>query len=182
MTDTTGRVAASAPAASAPAAASTDTAAASAIKVTLPNGKTLDAYKGGTEDRLVQFLSDPNAKLDKDHGNWFDFTQTGFASNSSSLLLDSEKQLKNIVSILAAFPKARIKIGGYSDNTGDSAANIRLSRERAEKIEAKLKDLGAKSAQITGAQGYGPQYPVGDNGTATGRAMNRRMSIDVKAK
>jgi outer membrane protein OmpA-like peptidoglycan-associated protein len=177
MSDTTGRVAASEP-----AAASTDTAAASAIQVTLPNGKTLDARKGGTEDRLVQFLSDPNAKLDKDHGNWFDFTQTGFASNSSSLLLDSEKQLKNIVSILNAFPKARIKIGGYSDNTGDSVANIRLSRERAEKIEVKLKDLGARPVQITGAQGYGPQYPVGDNGTATGRAMNRRMSIDVKAK
>jgi outer membrane protein OmpA-like peptidoglycan-associated protein len=171
MSDTTGRV-----------AASTDTAAASAIQVTLPNGKTLDAHKGGTEDRLVQFLSDPNAKLDKDHGNWFDFTKTDFASNSSSLLLDSEKQLKNIVYILDAFPKARIKIGGYSDNTGDSVANIRLSRERAEKIEAKLRDLGAKPVQITGAQGYGPQYPVGDNGTATGRAMNRRMSIDVKAK
>jgi len=61
-------------------------------------------------------------------------------------------------------------------------ANIRLSRQRAEKIEAKLKDLGARPSQITGAQGYGPQYPVGDNGTTTGRAMNRRMSIDVKAK
>jgi OmpA-OmpF porin, OOP family len=177
MSDTTGRTAASAP-----AVVSTDTAAASAIQVSLPNGKTLDTHKGGTEDRLVQYLSDPNAKLDKDHGNWFDFTQTAFASNSSSLLLDSEKQLKNIVSILDAFPKARIKIGGYSDNTGDSVANIRLSRQRAEKIEAKLKNLGARPSQITGAQGYGPQYPVGDNGTATGRAMNRRMSIDVKAK
>jgi OmpA-OmpF porin, OOP family len=177
MNDTTGRQVAAAP-----AVVSTDTAAASAIQVTLPNGKNLNARKGGTEDRLVQFLGDPNAKLDKDHGNWFDFTQTGFASNSSSLLPDSEKQLKNIVSILDAFPKARIKIGAYSDNTGDSVANIRLSRQRAEKIEAKLKDLGARPSQIAGAQGYGPQYPVGDNGTATGRAMNRRMSIDVKAK
>ena len=75
-----------------------------------------------------------------------------------------------------------IWIGGYSDNTGDSVNNIRLSRQRAEKIETKLKDLGARPAQLTGAQGYGTQYPVGDNGTAAGRAMNRRMSIDVKAK
>jgi outer membrane protein OmpA-like peptidoglycan-associated protein len=47
---------------------------------------------------------------------------------------------------------------------------------------AKLKDLDAKASQLTGAKGYGPNYPVGDNGTAAGRNMNRRMSIDVKAK
>jgi len=69
MSDTTGRAAASAP-----AVVGTDTTATSAIQVSLPNGKTLNTHKGGTEDRLVQFLSDPNAKLDKDHGNWFDFT------------------------------------------------------------------------------------------------------------
>ena len=170
------------PAASAtPATVGTD-ALSSTIHVSLPNGKVLTAYKGGTEDRLVNFLNDPNARLDKDNGNWFDFTRIGFASNSSALLLESATQLKNIVAILHAFPKARIKIGGYSDNTGDSAANVRLSQQRADNIRAKLKELGAKPAQIVGAKGYGSNYPVGDNGTATGRTMNRRMSIDVKAK
>jgi outer membrane protein OmpA-like peptidoglycan-associated protein len=78
--------------------------------------------------------------------------------------------------------KAKIKIGGYSDNTGDSANNVRLSQDRADNIEAKLKQLGTKPHQLAGAKGYGPGYAVGDNGTAAGRAMNRRMSIDVKAK
>jgi outer membrane protein OmpA-like peptidoglycan-associated protein len=142
----------------------------------------LNAYRGGTEDRLVSFLNDPNARLDKDNGNWFDFTKIGFASNSSGLLLESETQLKNIVAILRAFPKAKIKIGGYSDNTGDSINNVRLSQQRADNILVKLKDLGAKSTQLTGAKGYGSNYPVGDNATATGRTMNRRTSIDVKAK
>jgi outer membrane protein OmpA-like peptidoglycan-associated protein len=164
-----------------PATAGADTSS-STIRVSLPNGKVLTAYKGGTEDRLVNFLNDPNAPLDKDNGNWFDFTRIGFASNSSALLLESAAQLKNIVAILGAFPKARIKIGGYSDNTGDSAANVRLSQQRADNIRAKLKELGAKPAQLVGAKGYGSNYPVGDNGTATGRTMNRRMSIDVKAK
>jgi len=159
-----------------------DTTVASSIQVTLPNGKVLAAYKGGTEDRLVNFLSDPHAKLDKKNGNWFDFTKIGFASNSASLLLESDTQLKNIVAILGAFPKAKIKIGGYSDNTGDSTDNIRLSQQRADNILAKLKDLGAKSGQLVGAEGYGSNHPVGDNGTAAGRTMNRRMSLDVKAK
>jgi outer membrane protein OmpA-like peptidoglycan-associated protein len=166
----------------APATTGTDTVASFRIRVSLPNGKVLTAYKGGTEDRLVNFLNDPNARLDKDNGNWFDFTRIGFASNSSALLLESAAQLKNIVAILGAFPKAKIKIGSYSDNTGDSVNNVRLSQQRADNILSKLKGLGAKHAQLAGAKGYGSNYPVGDNGTATGRMMNRRMSIDVKAK
>jgi len=163
-------------------AVTTDTTVSPRTQVSLPNGQVIQAGRGGTEDRLIAFLSDPNAPLDKKNGNWFDFTRVGFASNSASLLLESETQLKNIVAILGAFPKARIKIGGYTDNTGDAVANIRLSQERADNILAKLKELGAKSSQLAGAEGYGPKYPVGDNGTQAGRAMNRRMSINVKNK
>ncbi|MES1249530.1 MAG: OmpA family protein [Chitinophaga rupis] len=159
-----------------------DTAVSPRTQVSLPNGHVIDASKGGTEDRLVAFLSDRNAPLDKKNGNWFDFTKVSFASNSASLLLESETQLRNIVAILGAFPKAKIKIGGYTDNTGDAATNIRLSQQRADNILAKLKDLGAKSSQLVGAEGYGPKYPVGDNGTPSGRAMNRRMSLNVRAK
>ncbi|HXO76998.1 MAG TPA: OmpA family protein, partial [Puia sp.] len=177
-TDTTVVVARPAPA----PAASTDAEVSPRTQVSLPNGQVINASKGGTEDRLVAFLSDPNARLDKKNGNWFDFTKVGFASNSSSLLLESETQLRNIVAILGAFPKAKIKIGGYTDNTGDAAENVRLSQERADNILAKLKELGAKSSQLVGAEGYGPKFPVGDNGTQAGRAMNRRMSINVKSK
>lgn len=163
-------------------AVNTETAVSPRTQISLPNGQVVEARKGGTEDRLVAFLSDSKAPLNKKNGNWFDFTKVGFASNSASLLLESETQLKNIVAILGAFPKGKIKIGGYSDNTGDAAENIRLSQERADNILAKLKELGAKPSQLTGAEGYGPKYPVGDNGTQAGRAMNRRMSIDVKGK
>jgi outer membrane protein OmpA-like peptidoglycan-associated protein len=170
--------------ATAPARAGTphDTVHTEAFRVTLPNGRVLDVYQGGMEDQLVTFLDDPNAKLHKKNGNWFNFTKIDFASNSAKLLLESEVQLKNIVAILTAFPKAKIKIGGYSDNTGDYAVNVRLSQERADNIYAKLIDLDTKPSQLTGAKGYGPKYPVGDNATAVGRNMNRRMSIDVVAK
>ena len=171
---------ASNPSASTPS--TTAPASDSTTQVMLPNGKILNAWKGGTEDQLVAFLKDPDAKLDKKNGNWFNFTKIGFASNSASLLLESEQQLNNIVAILDAFPKAHIKIGGYTDNTGDSVANVRLSQQRANNIAAKLKELGAKSSQLAGAEGYGPRYPVADNGTPEGRAANRRMAINVKEK
>jgi outer membrane protein OmpA-like peptidoglycan-associated protein len=159
-----------------------DTAHSQAIRVTLPNGKVIDAFQGGMEDQLAIFLNDPNAKLHKKNGDWFNFTKVDFASNSASLLLESEVQLKNIVAILAAFPKAKVKIGGYSDNAGDPSHNIRLSQQRADNIYAKLLDLDAKPSQLKGAKGYGSKYPAGDNAIAVGRNMNRRMSIDVVAK
>jgi outer membrane protein OmpA-like peptidoglycan-associated protein len=147
----------------------TDTTTAPRSQINLPDGHVIDATRGGTEDRLIAFLSDPNAPIDKKNGNWFDLTKVGFVSNSASLLPESETQLRNIVSILDAFPKARIKIGGNTDNTGDAAANVRLSQKRADHILAKLKDLGVKHSQLAGAEG-------------SGRAMDRRMSIEVKAK
>lgn len=150
--------------------------------VTLPNGATLNAFKGGTEDQLVAFLSDPNQKIDHKNGNWFEFTRVRFASNSAQLLLESETQLQNIVAILQAFPKAKIRIGGYTDNTGDSLQNLRLSQDRADSVFAKLKDLGASSHQLDGARGYGSQYPIGDNGTPDGRSKNRRMALEVREK
>jgi outer membrane protein OmpA-like peptidoglycan-associated protein len=150
--------------------------------VTLPNGTTLNAVKGGTEDQLVAFLNDPNQKIDHKNGNWFNFTKVGFASNSAQLLLESEAQLHNIVAILQAFPKTKIRIGGYTDNTGDSLQNLRLSQDRADSVFEKLKQLGASSHQLEDAKGYGSQYPVGDNGTPDGRRLNRRMALEVREK
>jgi len=60
--------------------------------------------------------------------------------------------------------------------------NQRLSQQRAENVQAKLKDLGANPKQLKGAKGYGPAFPIGDNGTEEGRAMNRRIAINVIAK
>jgi K(+)-stimulated pyrophosphate-energized sodium pump len=87
-----------------------------------------------------------------------------------------------MVAIAKAYPTATFKLGGYTDNSGDSVKNVTLSQKRAEVVMAKLKELGAGTASIVGAAGYGPQWPIGDNGTAEGKAMNRRVAVNVKSK
>ena len=51
------------------------------LKVELPNGISLDAYKGGIEDRLVTYLKDANATISKD--TWFDFDNLNFNTGTA---------------------------------------------------------------------------------------------------
>lgn len=143
---------------------------------------TLHVGQYSTEYKLYTFLADSTAKLDTVAGNWFDFTNVRFNTGSSTITDSSYKQLKNLVSIIKFFPKSQFKIGGYTDNTGDSVLNVKLSQQRADAVFSSIQKLGVSAAQLTGAKGYGPEHPVGDNTTKEGKAINRRVSVNVKAK
>jgi outer membrane protein OmpA-like peptidoglycan-associated protein len=82
---------------------------------------------------------------------------------------------------LKAYPNVKIKIGGYTDNTGDSAANLKLSQDRADNVKAELIQLGVAPNRVE-AQGYGEEHPVADNSTEEGRQKNRRISMRVTQK
>ena len=153
------------------------------VTIDLPHGAgKLEVGENSTENRLYKFLSDPVATIDTIKGNWFEFTNVRFVTGGSKIDSASTAQLKNIVAISKGFPVASFKLGGYTDNTGDSVANVTLSQKRSEAVVTELKKLGASAKAISGAKGYGPQYPIGDNGTAEGKAMNRRVAINVKSK
>jgi outer membrane protein OmpA-like peptidoglycan-associated protein len=153
------------------------------ITIDLPNGAgALTVGENSTENRLYKFLSDPAAKIDTVKGNWFEFTNVRFLTGGTKVDSASSNQLKNVVAISKAFPAASFKLGGYTDNVGDAVFNTTLSQKRADAVAAELKKMGASAKAITGAKGYGPQYPIGDNGTTEGKAMNRRVAINVKSK
>lgn len=150
------------------------------LKVKLPNGKEIDAYRGGIEDLLVAFLWDANAQPGKD--NWFDFTDLNFKFGTAEIEPASRKEVDNIAEILKAFPKAKIKIGGYTDKVGDEAANKKLSGERASAVAAALKDLGVGD-QIEGAEGYGSEFAkFPASAPEEDRVKDRRVSVSVRAK
>jgi outer membrane protein OmpA-like peptidoglycan-associated protein len=151
------------------------------IKVKLPNGVELDAYEGGIEDQLVSFLNDPSKQVDKNI--WFDFDNLNFETNSSTITPESMKQIRNIVMILKAFPRASIKIGGYTDKTGDEPANMKLSQDRADAVLMSLKNEGITAGQLAGAEGYGSQYAKAP-ATAPDdeRKKDRRIAVSPRKK
>lgn len=155
---------------------------AESIKVKLPNGKELDAYKGGIEDRLVSFLGTDYAKLGADSLKkvWFDFDNLNFKTASAEITPGSQKQVDNIAAILQAFPSAKLKIGGYTDKTGNEASNKKLSDARAKAVKAALDKAGV-GKQITDAEGYGSamaQFP--STAPETDREKDRRVSVSVR--
>lgn len=91
---------------------------------------------------------------------------------------------------LAAFAKklttgedvsaADITVEGHTDSTGSTAVNEKLSKERAQAVAEYLKSQGVPSSKIT-TRGLASEYPVADNGTAAGRAKNRRVEVYITA-
>jgi outer membrane protein OmpA-like peptidoglycan-associated protein len=153
------------------------------IKVKLPDGTELDAYKGGIEDQLVTYLNstDPGDSISK--SRWFDFDNLNFATGSDQLTPESNKQVQNIAAILKAFPKVKIKIGGYTDRTGQEDANMKLSQKRADAVQDALKKSNADPGQLAGAEGYGSQFAkAAADAPDADRKMDRRISINVREK
>jgi outer membrane protein OmpA-like peptidoglycan-associated protein len=149
--------------------------------VTLPDGVTLNALKGGIEDKLVTFLNDAGSKAGKDV--WFDFDNLNFETGSAKITAESQAQVNNIASILKAYPNVEIKIGGYTDVTGDAAANKKLSQDRATAVLAALTAAGAKSTQVVEAEGYGAQYAkAAADASDEERKKDRRIAVSVRKK
>ena len=145
----------------------------------LGSGFDLTGNANGIESGLVGFI-ESDKPVDKE--TWFNFDRLTFKTGSAELDMDkSKEQLTNIHEILKAFPKVNLKVGGYTDNTGDEAANMKLSQDRANTVVAQLTSMGTDKARLE-AEGYGSQHPVGDNATEEGRAQNRRIAVRVTAK
>jgi outer membrane protein OmpA-like peptidoglycan-associated protein len=149
------------------------------FKESLPGGVELNIPQNGIENKLLIFIKDPSANLTVE--TWFDFDRLLFDTNSANLQPSSQEQLKNVANILRAYPQVRIRVGGYTDNSGDVTANLKLSQERASNVVAELVRLGVDPARLD-ARGYGDNHPVADNSTEQGRAQNRRISLRVTEK
>jgi K(+)-stimulated pyrophosphate-energized sodium pump len=86
-----------------------------------------------------------------------------------------------VADILKAFPAVAIKLGGYTDNTGNADNNLKLSVDRAKSVMQSLVAKGVEASRIE-SEGYGDQHPVASNDTEEGRNQNRRISIRVTEK
>lgn len=86
--------------------------------------------------------------------------------------------LDRLASSLTQYPVTTVTIVGHTDNTGSDSVNNPLSINRAAATRDYLTARGVASSRIS-IDGRGSREPVADNGTAAGRAMNRRVEIFI---
>jgi OmpA-OmpF porin, OOP family len=149
-----------------------------AFEKKLSTGAVIKASKDGLESKLITFI-ESNEATAKDL--WFNMNGITFDTNRATIKAESMPQINHIAEVLKAYPKVKIKIGGYTDNTGKEDANQKLSGDRAKAVSKVLVNIGIASDRVQ-AEGYGSQHPVASNDNPEGRQKNRRIDVLILEK
>ncbi len=102
-----------------------------------------------------------------------------FQTGSAQLDTGFYPVLDDVALVLNKFKDSAVGVNGYTDSTGSFEFNQSLSEQRAASVASYLASRGVSQMRLT-TQGYGPRYPVADNGSAAGRAQNRRVEVYIR--
>lgn len=101
-----------------------------------------------------------------------------FETNSDRLLPGAEEVLDNAAETLRRNPSISVEVAGHTDSDGAAEYNESLSERRARTVRDYLARAGVEPERMT-VRGYGESSPVADNGTAAGKAQNRRVVLRI---
>jgi len=100
-----------------------------------------------------------------------------FAFARADIRPQSERVLKEIATVLQTHPDWKLRVDGHTDNVGEDAANLELSKRRGAAVKAALVTRFHIDAARLSTGGYGSSSPRETNDTAKGRALNRRVEL-----
>ncbi len=127
------------------------------------NLQELNALKGALESITLLF---PLGRAELEAGQETNLTQ-------------AEKNIRDLIAQAAPLRQAvTVELVGHTDITGVEAANLPLSRQRADQIRAALLRNGVKSASLL-PRGVGTSQPLRDEGTEEGRRLNRSVTFQI---
>ncbi|MGZ5218961.1 MAG: OmpA family protein [Chitinophagaceae bacterium] len=124
-------------------------------------------YASGLPDTRNKLISEGN------------FSTTGilFDINSATIKASSYATLRDISATLKENGAVKVKIIGHTDSNGDNAANLELSKKRAQAVKAALtKEFDIDESRME-TDGMGETKPVAPNTTTEGKARNRRVEF-----
>jgi OOP family OmpA-OmpF porin len=102
-----------------------------------------------------------------------------FDFDKSDIKPEFEGVLDAGVEALNENPDTTVQVAGYTDSVGTDEYNQGLSERRANAVRDYFVSKGIDASRLT-AVGFGETNPVADNGTADGRAQNRRVELNVQ--
>ncbi|WP_418965150.1 OmpA family protein [Cetobacterium sp.] len=138
------------------------------------------AYKDAQYKEFLNALNSTNITVtnNKDNINLRLPGESSFKSGSAVLNGGFYAPLNSIAYIMNKYPETKIQVSGYTDNTGNPNSNLNLSLQRAQSVANYLAAQGVSPSRISSI-GYGDRNPVASNATPEGRALNRRVEINI---
>lgn len=106
--------------------------------------------------------------------------EDAFARDSVQLADGVSSMLAVVAPVLTEFSKTLVTVRCYTDSNGAADYNLALSKRRGLAVARYLVKAGVEAARIL-VVGYGESEPLASNATATGRAHNRRVAIELTA-
>lgn len=104
-----------------------------------------------------------------------------FRVNRSDLSKEDKEKLDQAINNLQNMKNYIIEIAGYTDKTGSKAANLELSRRRAEAVVRYLTVEHNVPLRKIHDVGVGSEFPDANNRTRAARKENRRVDIRIFA-
>jgi flagellar motor protein MotB len=138
--------------------------------------------KEGFENTVVNFIKTGTIDTVNKKANWFTLHDVQFVSGKAEYATPKAlQQIKNVGAILKAYPNVVLKLGGYTDISGDVVKNKALSDSRAKQVMKDLMANGAAVSQIKEAVGYGSEFAEAKLGDKEGMARDRKTAAKVAA-
>ncbi|WP_309677636.1 OmpA family protein [Pseudomonas sp.] len=129
-------------------------------------------------DAQIKQLQDSLNAKQTDRGTLVTFGDVLFATDRADLKSSGLVNINKLAQFLSENPDRKVIVEGYTDSTGTANHNQSLSERRAGSVRTALVKMGVDPARIV-AQGYGKEYPVAENSSVSGRAMNRRVEVTI---
>lgn len=107
-----------------------------------------------------------------------------FDSNKSILRKESTVELEKLYAFVNDNPTIKVEVSGHTDSKGNDAANLKLSKQRAEAVANYLIQKGINKSRII-AKGYGETAPIAPNNLPNGKPnpegmqLNRRVELKI---
>jgi outer membrane protein OmpA-like peptidoglycan-associated protein len=164
---------------------------ATAVKFKASDLKTATMVQAGVaqEDAKLQSQVSANAANEADlrnHvANMDNYTSVAsttvlFPVNGTTVSAAGKQQLMALAQTAAGTKGYLVSVQGFTDSSGNASYNQKLSDERAAAVTAFLLQAGnIKPYRMLSPAAMSQSHPVGSNETASGKAENRRVTVNV---
>jgi outer membrane protein OmpA-like peptidoglycan-associated protein len=114
------------------------------------------------------------------NGEWIVLDEVRFATGTARLM--DGRQLNGIAALLIDNPRVVIKVGGFTENSGNNAQDFELSAQRARNVAQKLANLGVSGENLY-YEGFGASMPLcSEELSESCKTLNRRIAIQIQSK